>query len=107
MPTRETHNLESVYKDEHGELFLGTNGSRLYLHAHLFGPRPFPLSRYKHFLDVLISLQLQLKGRGITELYTYVTSLPKYQFAKWAGFETTLEWFKTPEKEYEIMKKVL
>lgn len=107
LPTRETHNLESVYKDDDGEVFLGTNGTRLYLHAHLFGARPFPLSKYKHFLNVLLTIQIELKKRGWTELFTYVTSLPKFKFAEWAGFQTTLETFTTAEKEYEIMRKQL
>jgi hypothetical protein len=91
-----------IYQDETGVLYYSESPGRHWIGAVL--EQPIHLSTIKHFKSIIAALSEELKSKGISELYTVVSSVRRFRFAELFGFETNLE---VINNQYEVMRKEL
>lgn len=97
----ETH---IIYKDKTGEVTMTQAPTgHWFLGATLVNSKR-TVGLLRHWRNVFLHIQDELKKKGLTELYAVVSDQGRYNFAEFLGFETTDISF---NNKYEVVRKEL
>ena len=92
-----------VYKDNTGTVYLVVAQNKLWIDAEL-ADVPRTVGTLRHWLRVFRDIEVNVKKRGITELFAVVSTQDRFNFAEFLGFESVNLSF---NNKYEVVRKEL